>query len=67
METSVSRCSDAPKLKLDFTDQGQTGMTDQTGVVYRLGPDGKLDTLLSNGISPNGLVLSPDQKVFETQ
>jgi len=51
------------KLTLDFTDQGQTGMSDQSGVVYRLSVDGKLDTLLSNGISPNGLVLSPDQKV----
>jgi sugar lactone lactonase YvrE len=50
-------------LTLDFTDQGQTGMSDQSGLVYRLGVDGKLDTLLSNGISPNGLVLSPDQKV----
>jgi sugar lactone lactonase YvrE len=49
----------------DFTDQGQTGMTDQTGVVYRLSVDGKLDTLLSNGISPNGLVLSSDQKVSD--
>jgi len=50
-------------LKPDFTDQGQTGMSDQSGSVYRLGTDGKLDTLLHNGISPNGLVLSPDQKV----
>jgi len=41
-------------------------MTDQTGVVYRLSPSGKLDTLLSNGISPNGLVLSPDEKVCTT-
>lgn len=52
-----------PTLNVDFTDQGQTGMTDQSGVVYRLGANGKLDILLSNGISPNGLVLSPDQKV----
>jgi sugar lactone lactonase YvrE len=40
-------------------------MTDQSGAVYRLGVNGKLDTLLSNGISPNGLVLSPDQKVSQ--
>lgn len=53
-------------LTLDFTDQGQTGMSDQSGLVYRLGVDGKLDTLLSNGISPNGLVLSPDQKVHHS-
>lgn len=53
------------RLTLDFTDQGQTGMSDQSGVVYRLNVDGKLDTLLFNGISPNGLVLSPDQKVHQ--
>ncbi|GKZ26985.1 hypothetical protein AbraCBS73388_003501 [Aspergillus brasiliensis] len=45
-----------------FTDQGQTGMTDPSGRVYRLSPDGKLDCLVSNGISPNGLVLSPDER-----
>ncbi|KAF2008398.1 calcium-dependent phosphotriesterase [Aaosphaeria arxii CBS 175.79] len=52
------------KGNLYFTDQGQTGMTDQTGRVYRLSPDGKLDTLLDNGISPNGLVLSPNERVL---
>lgn len=45
-----------------FTDQGQTGMTDPTGSVYRLHPEGKLDLLVSNGVSPNGIVLSPDEK-----
>lgn len=49
---------------LYFTDQGQTGMTDQTGKVYRLSPEGRLDMLIDNGISPNGLVLSPDEKVL---
>ncbi|KAM5341690.1 hypothetical protein ACJ41O_014721 [Fusarium nematophilum] len=47
---------------LYFTDQGQTGMTDPTGRVYRLSPDGKLDTLLDNGPSPNGLALSLDER-----
>jgi gluconolactonase len=47
---------------LYFTDQGQTGMHDPSGRVYRLGRDGKLDVLLSNAPSPNGLVLSPDEK-----
>ncbi|KAK6842307.1 hypothetical protein PG987_003167 [Apiospora arundinis] len=52
------------KGNLYFTDQGQTGLTDQTGKVYRLSPDGRLDTLVDNGISPNGLVLSLDEKVL---
>jgi sugar lactone lactonase YvrE len=50
------------KQNVYFTDQGQTGMTDQTGRVYRLSPDGRLDTLVDNGISPNGLVLSNDER-----
>lgn len=50
------------KNNLYFTDQGQTGMTDQTGKVYRLSPTGKLDCLVDNGISPNGLVLSLDER-----
>lgn len=44
-----------------FTDQGQTGMTDPTGKVYRVSPDGRLDTLVDNGASPNGLALSVDE------
>lgn len=47
---------------LYFTDQGQTGMTDPTWRVYRLSPGGRLDTLVDNGVSPDGLVLSPDEK-----
>lgn len=42
---------------LYFTDQGQTGMHDPTGRVYRLTPDGRLDCLIDNAPSPNGLVL----------
>ncbi|MDB5411941.1 MAG: SMP-30/Gluconolaconase/LRE domain protein [Rubritepida sp.] len=49
---------------LYFTDQGQTGLHDPTGRVYRLRPGGELDCLLSNGPSPNGLALSPDEKVL---
>jgi len=45
-----------------FTDQGQTGMHDPSGRVYRLSPDGKLDLLLNNVPSPNGIVLSPDER-----
>ncbi len=43
-----------------FTDQGQTGMHDPTGRVYRYDMDsGRLDLLLANGPSPNGLVMNP--------
>ena len=47
---------------LYFTDQGQTGLHDPTGRVYRLGTDGRLDLLLSNLPSPNGIVLSNDER-----
>jgi gluconolactonase len=47
---------------LYFTDQGQSGMHDPSGRVYRLWPDGKLDALIINAPSPNGLVLSVDEK-----
>ncbi|WP_454825179.1 SMP-30/gluconolactonase/LRE family protein [Paraburkholderia xenovorans] len=49
---------------LYFTDQGQTGLHDPTGRVFRLRPDGRLDLLISNGPSPNGLVLSADESVL---
>jgi gluconolactonase len=44
-----------------FTDQGQTGLHDPTGRVYRLKTDGRLDCLIDTGISPNGLVLDPQE------
>jgi gluconolactonase len=47
-----------------FTDQGQTGLHDPTGRVYRLTPNDRLDCLLDTGISPNGLVLDPSEKVL---
>jgi gluconolactonase len=47
-----------------FTDQGQTGLHDPTGRVFRLSPDGRLDCLMSNLPSPNGLVLAPDESVL---
>lgn len=47
-----------------FTDQGQTGLHDPTGRVYRLRPDGRLDCLIANGPSPNGLVLDRDEAVL---
>ncbi|WJR80533.1 SMP-30/gluconolactonase/LRE family protein [Bradyrhizobium sp. NP1] len=47
-----------------FTDQGQTGLHDPTGRVYRLTTGGRLDCLLDTGISPNGLVLDPSETVL---
>lgn len=44
-----------------FTDQGQTGLQDPTGRVFRLTGDGRIDRLLSNAPSPNGLVLDRAQ------
>lgn len=49
---------------LYFTDQGQTGLHDPSGRLYRLRPNGQLDLLLGNIPSPNGVALSPDQKVL---
>ncbi|MBT2565102.1 SMP-30/gluconolactonase/LRE family protein [Arthrobacter sp. ISL-85] len=45
-----------------FTDQGQTGLHDPTGRVYRLHPDGRLNCLMDNLPSPNGLVLDLEEK-----
>lgn len=44
-----------------FTDQGQTGLQDPTGRVWRLHKDGRLDRLISTGPSPNGIVLNAAQ------
>ena len=41
-----------------FTDQGQTGMHDPSGRVYRLSPAGRLDCLMANVPSPNGIALN---------
>ena len=49
---------------LYFTDQGQTGLHDPTGRLYRLCSNGRLDLLLSNVPSPNGVALSPDGRVL---
>jgi gluconolactonase len=49
---------------LYFTDQGQTGLHDPTGRVFRLTPQGRLECLLANGPSPNGLTLSPEEDVL---
>jgi len=49
---------------LYFTDQGQTGLQDPSGRVWRLGAGGRLDLLIDNVPSPNGLVLSPDERTL---
>ena len=43
---------------LYFTDQGQTGLHDPTGRVYRYTADGRLDRLVDTVPSPNGIVLN---------
>jgi gluconolactonase len=47
-----------------FTDQGQTGMHDPTGRVYRLRADGVLDQIVNNVPSPNGLVLNGSEHIL---
>ena len=47
---------------LYFTDQGQTGIADPTGRVYRLRANGALDRLCSNVPSPNGITLSTTEQ-----
>jgi gluconolactonase len=49
---------------LYFSDQGQTGLHDPTGRLYRLRPNGQLDLLLGNVPSPNGVALSADERVL---
>jgi len=64
---SFKGCNDlhlASNGDIYFTDQGQTGLHDPTGRVYRLRPSGQLDCLISAGISPNGLVLDPSESVL---
>jgi gluconolactonase len=43
---------------LYFTDQGQSGMHDPSGCVYRLRSNGQIDRILDNVPSPNGVVLN---------
>jgi gluconolactonase len=64
---SFKGCNDlhlADNGDIYFTDQGQTGLHDPTGRVYRLGAGGRLDCLISNGPSPNGLVVDPSGTVL---
>ena len=50
---------------LYFSDQGQTGITDPTGLVYRLKANGDLQRLVNNIPSPNGITTnSTDKQVY---
>ncbi len=49
---------------LYFTDQGQTGLHDPSGCLYRLRTDGRLDCVLKGIPSPNGLVLNKTETVL---
>lgn len=47
---------------LYFTDQGQTGIVDPTGRVFRLRANGELRRLAENVPSPNGITVSTTEK-----
>jgi gluconolactonase len=47
-----------------FTDQGQTGMHDPTGRVYRLWPAGHLEAVITGIPSPNGVALDAKGKLL---
>jgi gluconolactonase len=49
---------------LYFTDQGQTGLNDPTGRVYRLRAQGRLEVIADNIPSPNGLVLNGKENIL---
>ena len=50
---------------LYFTDQGQTGLQDPTGRLYRRTAAGRLECVLDRVPSPNGLVTNLDQGAAE--
>lgn len=53
------------KGDLYFTDQGQTGILDWTGRVFRLGADGSLTRVATNVPSPNGVTTNnADTQIF---
>jgi len=49
---------------LYFTDQGQTGLHDPTGRVYRLRTDGRLELIVDTVPSPNGIVLNRAEHIL---
>jgi gluconolactonase len=51
--------------RLYFTDQGQTGLHDPNGRVYRYDcASGRLDLLLGNAPSPNGIAVDPQARTL---
>lgn len=69
LETAYSEgfkgCNDlhfAANGDLYFTDQGQTGIADPTGRVYRMKANGDLQRLADNIPSPNGITTSTTDK-----
>lgn len=64
---SFHGCNDlvfAANGDLYFTDQGQSGLHQPDGRVFRYSAAGKLDCLISNGPSPNGLVLNHSESIL---
>lgn len=49
---------------LYFTDQGQTGLQDPSGRVYRLRANARLEVIADNIPSPNGLVLNKAENIL---
>ncbi len=49
---------------LYFTDQGQTGLQDSSGRVFRMDSSGNVSCLLNNVPSPNGIALNPQENVL---
>ena len=53
------------KGDLYFTDQGQTGIADPSGRVFRLAADGTVSRIVANAPSPNGITVNTkDSQVF---
>lgn len=69
LETSYSEgfkgCNDlnfAPNGDLYFTDQGQTGIADPTGRVFRMKANGDLQRMIDSAPSPNGISVNTTGK-----
>jgi gluconolactonase len=50
--------------QLYFTDQGETGLHDPTGRLWRVRVDGTLECILDCIPSPNGLITAPDERII---